>query len=171
MKLSDFGGLLKKTELKFISAENVSGDYWVVKLEPAKGMTWIPGEHGIFTIPGKKLTGKKWRAFSVASTPREGNILLGTRTGAITSNFKNALFSLKPGEKVNVRGPFGWFKLQKGEKQIVMFATGVGITPIRALAFELKEHPEVNAELIQTGKYHLFREEIEKLTEEVKNLK
>ena len=43
----------------------------------------------------KKIDGKKWRAFSIASTQKEDVILLGTRTGKTPSSFKKALIRLK----------------------------------------------------------------------------
>lgn len=171
MKLSDIKGIFRKTNLEFFSAENVHEDHWVVKLKVENEMQWIPGEHGIFTLPGKKFKGRKWRVFSIASSPEEGVVIIGTRTGENISGFKKTLFSLKTGDKVKLRGPFGWYKLNKDIKQIVMAATGVGITPDRAIAMELKKHPMINAELVHSGKYHLFKEDFIKLSEEIKNLK
>jgi ferredoxin-NADP reductase len=171
MKLSDLKGIAKKLHLEFISAENVYEDHWVIKLKPEEGMKWVPGEHGIFTLPGKKFDGRKWRAFSIASVPEEGFVIIGTRTGEIASGFKKTLTSLKMGEKVNLRGPFGWYKLNKDVKQVVMAATGVGITPDRAIAMELKKHPQINAELIHSGKFHLFKDDFMELSNEINNLK
>ena len=166
MRLSDLKGIFRRGRLGFISAENVFDDYWVVRLKPEEGMRWTPGEHGIFTIPGKKFKGRKWRVFSVASSPDEGVVMIGTRTGEIASNFKRTLFRLEPGEKVNLIGPFGWFTLNNGGRQIVMSASGVGITPVRAIAMELDKHPDKTVEILHTGKYHLFMEDLKKKAEE-----
>ena len=170
MKLSDLKGITKKARLEFISAENVYEDFWVVRLKPGTGMQWTPGEHGIFTMPGKKYKGRKWRVFSVASSPDEGVVMIGTRTGETASNFKKTLFGLEPGERVNIIGPFGWFTLNNGGRQIIMSAAGVGITPVRAIATELKKHPEKTVEILHSGKYHLFREDVENMAFETKGL-
>ncbi len=171
MKISDIKGFCNKRELEFISARNVNKDYWVISLKPQGEMKWNAGEHGIFTIPGKKIKGRGWRVFSLASIPEEGKVIIGTRTGETVSGFKKTLLEMKTGEKVNLRGPFGWYKLRTDERQIVMVATGVGITPDRALLHELVKHPEVNAELVHSGEYHLFREELEKTASDMKRLK
>jgi len=71
------------------------------------------------------------RMFSLSSSPTEtGYIMISTKmTG---SNFKKKLESLKVGEKVDIRGPFGRFLLQEDySKQAIMLAGGIGITPFR----------------------------------------
>ena len=55
-------------------------------------------------------------------------ILIGTKTGKETSSFKRALLTMKPNEKIALRGPFGWLKIQDENLPIAMFASGVGIT-------------------------------------------
>ncbi|MBN1622758.1 MAG: FAD-dependent oxidoreductase [Clostridia bacterium] len=171
MKISDITGIFSRRQLEFISAINVNEDYWVISLKPKKDLHWNAGEHGIFTMPGKRMKGRGWRVFSIASIPEEETVMIGTRTGEKTSEFKKILLGMKPGETVNLRGPFGWYKLHKDVKQIVLAATGVGITPNRAIAMELKKHPQINAELVHSGKYHLFKEDFVKITEEISNLK
>ena len=71
------------------------------------------------------------RMFSLSSSPTEtGYIIISTKmTG---SDFKKKLESLKVGEKVDIRGPFGRFLLQEDySKQAIMLAGGIGITPFR----------------------------------------
>lgn len=164
MKLSDFKGIKNKSTATVISVENRYGDYWVVKLKPDSEITWRPGEHAVYSFSDKGVTGKKWRAFSVASIPEEGYIMIGTRTGTVTSSFKQKLINLSKGDKVNVRGPFGWFLIQEDKLPVVMIAGGVGITPIRALVKELEKDFDRDVELVFSSKeHHLFSEEFLKL--------
>lgn len=161
MKLSDLMGVFNKSKAKFISAENIAADFWVIKLKPADGLTWRPGEHGVFTIPGKDVKGRKWRAFSVASIPEEGHILLGTRTGNDVSSFKKVLTSLKAGDLINVHGPFGWFVMQDSKTPVVLICSGVGVTPIRALFKEIEKDNNRFINLIHASNdYHLFKGDI-----------
>jgi len=161
MKLSDLKGLLKKSELEVESVENPFGDYYILKLKNNEGMTWRAGEHGIFTLPNNSVEGKKWRAFSVASIPEEGVMMIGTRIGEKISSYKKNLTSLKKNDKVSVRGPFGWFYLQDDTTHLVMIASGVGITPIRALLKELEKGNNRQVDIIYAAeKYYLFEEEI-----------
>ncbi len=162
MKLSDFKGLFKKATLTIESVKNPHGDYYEVKMKPEPGLTWNPGEHGIFKLPGRQVDGKKWRAFSVASVPEEGVMVIGTRTGKKISGFKKELISMKKGDKVAVTGPFGWFKVQDSISPMVMIAGGVGITPIRALLKQLEKDSARPVELVYASSdYYLFGDEIE----------
>lgn len=164
MKISDFKGLFKKSILKVDSVENNYGDYYTLKMIPEKDLTWDPGEHGIFKLVNKKPKGRKWRVFSVASTPEEGVVIVGTRTGNEISSYKKALISMKKGDKISVRGPFGWFKIQDSTSPIVMVAGGVGITPIRAIVKQLQQDKNRPIELIYaSSEYHLFGDEIQEL--------
>lgn len=162
MKLSDFKGLFKKSTLTVESIENTYGDYYLIKLKPKPGTVWLPGEHGIFKLPGVRIEGKKWRAFSVASIPEEGVITIATRTGKEISNFKKSLISMKKGDSVAITGPFGWFKVQDSSSPIVMAAGGVGITPMRSLLKQLEKEKTRPIDLVYASSdYYLFEKEIQ----------
>jgi NAD(P)H-flavin reductase len=164
MKLSDFKGVLKTVELEFINIENVSEDYYIIRLKKPEGLVWRPGEHAIFSLPHKNVEGKKTRAFSIASTSKEENILLGTRTGKAVSSFKQNLIDMKQGEKVLMRGPFGWFVQQDDTTPSVLISLGVGVTPMRALLKEFSENGNINVDFIYSStSTFLFEEEINQM--------
>lgn len=157
----DFKGLKNNNLIEVLEVRNVHEDYYSVKLKINDNMKWRPGEHGIFTMPGKKFKGKKWRAFSVASTVDEGYMLIATRTGKKISAYKRNLTKLKQGDKVNVIGPFGWFIEKDKVSPIVIVAGGVGITPARALLKSLENENMRPIEIIYTSKeYFLFIDEL-----------
>lgn len=164
MKLSEFTGVFKTSLATIISIKNISEDYYVIELKTAPGITWKTGEHGIFTLPGKKVEGQKYRGLSIASIPSEGKLILGTRTGKTTSSYKKALFSMKPGEQIKMRGPFGGFLLQDDKTPIVLFASGVGITPFRAFLKELENNTNRPIDIVYASyQFYLFGDEIEKI--------
>lgn len=168
MKLSDFKGIFRKNILTVASIENPYEDYYQIKLN-TNNLKWIPGDHAIFTLPNQRVSGKKFRAFSIASTPEENTMLLGTRTGKEISSFKKALINLKPGDPVKVTGPFGWFKLQDDHSPIVLIASGVGITPIRALLKEIQNDRPIS--LIYSSKdFYMFGDELDALSESNPNM-
>lgn len=161
MKLSDLKGIFHRSHLTMISTENVFKDYWKIKLKPEADTTWSPGDHGIFTLPGRKIKGRSWRAFSVASTPQEGYILIGTHTGKEISGFKKALTTMEPGGRVNVIGPVGWFKVQDETSPIVMAAGGIGITNMRPIIKQLEKDTARPIHLVfQASDYFLFEDEL-----------
>jgi ferredoxin-NADP reductase len=162
MTFRDFKGLKKSNKLKVLEVRHEYDDYYTIKLETSDGLTWRPGEHGIFTLPDKKIAGRKWRAFSVASVPGEGYVLIGTRTGEKPSSFKRNLVNLTPGEEVKMRGPFGWYTLKDDKTPIIFIATGVGITPVRAIITQLAQDSRRPVILVHSAAgFHLFSDEIE----------
>lgn len=164
MKLRYLKGIFKTHDLRFISAENVSGDYWIIKLQTPYPMEWLSGQHGAFTLPGQKVKGKPFRAFTVASVPSENMILIGTRTGTTTSGFKQTLTNLQKGDIVRIRGPLGWFVVRDNTSPIVLLATGVGITPIRSILYSLKDEATRPIHLVHSASdYHLFSDELKAL--------
>lgn len=89
-----------------------------------------PGQYVVLTLDVNDPKGNK-RAFSIASSPTEKDILL--LASKITGTpYKNKLASLKPGDEVLVEGPYGKLSLQDDFSQkAVMIAGGIGITPLR----------------------------------------
>ena len=90
------------------------------------------------------------RAYSVANRPED------TEAGRLVFNIRLALpppslpdvppgivsswlFSLKPGDTVAASGPFGAFRAQKSDREMVFIGGGVGMAPLRAMIFEQLE--------------------------------
>lgn len=158
--------MMKRTEAKIISIENPAEDYYVVKLETEPGFSWTAGEHAMFSLPAKNVEGVDYRIFSMASIPKEGFLLLGTRTKSQISSFKKELLSMQQGEKVTITGPFGEFRIKDNVSPIVMVASGVGVTPIRSLLKYLENDTRRPVEIVYaSGSYYLFGEEIERIVQ------
>jgi ferredoxin-NADP reductase len=101
--------------------------------------TWKAGQHGVFSFPHKKVSGKTWRAFSIASAPYEKVVRIATVIKDEPSDFKRQLLALTPGETITLHGPFGEMYVRPHMKHIVGIAGGIGITPFRALIHALHE--------------------------------
>lgn len=159
-------GMLHKSEAEIISVENPAEDYYIVKLKTEPGVTWAAGEHAMYQLPSKKVEGEDYRIFSIASIPEEGFMLLGTRTGKQASSFKQELISMQKGEKVAITGPFGWFRIRDNVSPLVLFASGVGITPIRSLLKQLENDTGRPVEIVYaSSSYYLFEEEIQQIVQ------
>ena len=100
-----------------------------------------------------KSTEDVTRACSVSNRPKD------TATGQIVMNIRLALpppsvvdappgivsswlFSLQQDDPVLVSGPFGSFRVQPTEREMVFIGGGVGIAPLRAMIFEQLKHVE-----------------------------
>lgn len=86
------------------------------------------------------------RAYSMANYPAEGNIItLNVRIATppmdrATGKWMNVspgisssyIFSLKPGDKVKMSGPYGDFHIQETDNEMLYIGGGAGMAPLRA---------------------------------------
>jgi len=73
-------------------------------------------------------------AFSIASSPTEDFLLFTTRIRP-ESSFKRSIERLKPGDRLNLVGPFGRFVLPPDpSNNLVFLGGGIAITPFRGMS-------------------------------------
>lgn len=91
------------------------------------------------------------RAYSMANYPAEGNIItLNVRIATppfdrATGGFMKVppgisssyIFSLKPGDKVKMSGPYGDFHIQETDNEMLYIGGGAGMAPLRAQILHL----------------------------------
>jgi Na+-transporting NADH:ubiquinone oxidoreductase subunit F len=86
-----------------------------------------------------------FRAYSMASHPAESDIvMLNVRIATpppgtdfppgVASSF---IFNLKPGDKVEVSGPYGEFFIKETEREMIYIGGGAGMAPMRSHLFHL----------------------------------
>lgn len=166
MKLTDFKGLGQKVDLHLLSKNALGNDIYEFNFSIENIKPWRAGEHAAFVFPDKKINGKSFRGFSIASIPDEGILKIATNISTSPSSFKKHLLSLEAGETIRMRGPFGWFTLKDENSPLVMIAGGVGITPIRALFKELeKGNNHFVSLLYSSSREHLFKDELLEIVE------
>ena len=93
----------------------------------------------------------QFRAYSMASYPAEDNIIMlnvriatppfDKKTGGfmkvnpgVCSSY---IYSLKPGDKVTISGPYGEFHIKDTQKEIVFVGGGAGMAPMRSHILDL----------------------------------
>lgn len=82
-------------------------------------------------VNGREIT----RAYSIA-TPRGGShfgLCLNRVVEGLVSNY---LFSLQPGDEVDMHEPLGYFTLRHPGRRAVFIATGTGIAPFRSMLLD-----------------------------------
>jgi Na+-transporting NADH:ubiquinone oxidoreductase subunit F len=95
-------------------------------------------------------SGPVTRAYSVSNRPEDteaGRIVLNIRLALPPPSVPRRharvvsswLFSLKPGDRVDTSGPFGSFRAQPGDAEMIFIGGGVGMAPLRAIIFDQLE--------------------------------
>ncbi len=94
------------------------------------------------------------RAYSMANHPAEGNIVMlniriatppfdrntGTWAAGIKPGISSAyIFSLKPGDKVKISGPYGDFHILDTKREMLYVGGGAGMAPLRSHLLHLLE--------------------------------
>lgn len=115
------------------SLSQLDDDTLDVRLRPLdRRMLHEPGTFVFVNRPGP--TGKGWELhpFSISSSPTERDLRLSVR---LVGDFTRRLTSLKPGEPVQVFGPFGGFTPHRyaSYRRLVCIGAGIGITPFLAM--------------------------------------
>ncbi len=119
------------------------------------------------------------RSYSIANIPGKNNeveIACSFVEGGVASQL---LFNLKPGEALQVSGPYGIFTLkEEAPTRYLLIATGTGVTPYRAMLDELQkrllQNPSLETKIIlgvRTQKELLFAEEFIRFSEKHANFK
>jgi ferredoxin-NADP reductase len=113
---------------------------------------------------GKEIT----RAYSIAS-PRGGNqfaLCLNRVPDGLLSSY---LFTLHPGEEVEIHEPLGYFTLRHPERHALFVATGTGIAPFRSMLLDHLPRTQPKITLLFGTRYEhslLYREDMERLEKE-----
>lgn len=101
------------------------------------------------TINSKKIT----RPYSIVSLP-DGNRFELCLNLVHEGVFTPHLFSMKPGDSIEISEPLGFFTIRDPAKEAVFVATGTGIAPFRAMAPEYLAHPNANQLTLIFGVRH-----------------
>ena len=139
--------------------------HFVFEAQQSPAFSYLPGQFItlLFENEGKTLK----RSYSIANSPKQDNrieLSAGYIAGGPGSEL---LFNLKPGDTVNVSGPFGRLILRdEVPKRYILVATSTGVTPYRAMIDALKERiaetPTLQVVIlqgVQTREDILFAEE------------
>jgi Na+-transporting NADH:ubiquinone oxidoreductase subunit F len=142
--------------LKFRSGDYIQIDIPAYKIDFSKDIDveseyrddW--DKYGMWSLKARN-TEPTYRAYSMANFPAEGNIII-LNIRIATPPFDNQkkmfmnvspgisssyLFSLKPGDKVTISGPYGEFHIKDTVSEMVYIGGGAGMAPLRSHIFHL----------------------------------
>lgn len=120
--------------------------HFILKADTPEPLCWIPGQ--FITIHFEKEGKILKRSYSLANAA-DGSNTLEFAAGFVESGpGTDYLFHLKPGDTINITGPFGRLVLKEElPKRYILVATSTGITPYRAMLPELKKRLQTNPAL------------------------
>lgn len=161
-------------KLTFKRKKRIAPEVYSFTFTPETPISWQAGQYGIFEI--NLLNGKTGRKpFSISSAPAEHDITITTRIRAkTTSKYKKSLIKLKKGDPVKLRGPFGRMYIKDPFKNYAILASGIGITPFRAMLKQIYlENQATKITVFYAGnkENHFFREEFSEINTKMPNIK
>ena len=125
---------IEEAVVEVVSNENVTHDmrHLVVRLIEPASIKFFPGQYVDFHVPGTEET----RSFSMANI----SSLESGQLEFVIKVYPNGLFSefldteVKPGDRLDITGPFGVFTLRDAPgSDLVFVGGGAGMAPILAL--------------------------------------
>jgi propane monooxygenase reductase subunit len=118
------------------AVEPLTSDIWFLKLRPSEPLEYKPGQYVDIRIPGTE----HHRSFSMAGTrPDELEFMIKAYPGGRFSGLL-ADGSIKPGDEIEVTGPYGVFTLRASSPRRLLFiGGGAGMAPILSLLRSMRE--------------------------------
>ncbi len=173
--IRDMLPILHRADITYVDQTQEDGDVVSFRFLRPQQLMWKAGQHGVFTFPGRKIEGRAYRVFSIASSSEEPMVRIATRIRDPISGFKRRLLALKEGDTIRMRGPLGPFYIHDPSRPVVLVAAGIGITPYLAILSDLRSKRRVLPESIDLI-YGIwedafpFRAEIERRVDELPGL-
>lgn len=152
----------------------------IIRTEVIESRTLTPSTHGIRLVkpPGfafkpvqfcgvefMTIEGSEEYPMSLACSPTRDHLEFGARIVS-GSAWKRAFAALKPGDEVEIDGPYGHFVLDEA-RDAVFVAGGIGITPLKGMVEYLADTcSQREARLIYSNRTQeeiVYREELEAL--------
>jgi len=135
------------------SIERFQEDNFFMKVKPERKLCFKAGQFVMIKFNGVE------KPFSIVSFPGEQTIdfLISTHpNGALTPK----LLKMKPGEKFEIEGPYGFFNVKETKaKEIIFIAAGTGIAPFRSMVMDaLQKFPKKKIKLMFGFRYDLYFE-------------
>ena len=125
---------------------------YFIELPGTDSFNFKPGQFVTLDLPIHEQKNKRWRSYSIASTPDGSNIielLISYVPDGVGTNY---IFNeIKEGSNFTLRGPHGVFTLPEDlDTDLIMVCTGTGIAPFRSMLHYINNHqlPHKNLHLI-----------------------
>ncbi|HEX8277611.1 MAG TPA: FAD-dependent oxidoreductase, partial [Segetibacter sp.] len=115
--------------------------FWI-QIDEVQSFDFIPGQFVTLDLPIHEKKNKRWRSYSIASTPDGTNIIelvIVILEGGLGTTY---LFNeVKEGSELLLRGPQGVFVLPPViDRDMFFVCTGTGVAPFRSMLHYITRH-------------------------------
>ncbi len=165
----------KGVVIKIIDETPTTKRYWI-EIPEVEKFDFKPGQFVTLDLPIHEKKNKRWRSYSIASSPNESNIIeliiVLLEGGAGTAYLFN---EVKEGSELLLRGPQGVFVLPNTlDKDLFFICTGTGVAPFRSMLHHINSYdiPHKNIYLIFGCRYTrdcLYGQELKALETDIEN--
>ncbi|RYY66054.1 MAG: FAD-dependent oxidoreductase, partial [Chitinophagaceae bacterium] len=115
--------------------------FWV-KVPEVEQFHFLPGQFVTLDLPIHEKPNRRWRSYSIASWPDEGNefeLLIVHLEGGLGTSY--LFHEVTIGSELTLRGPQGVFTLPAElDKDLYFICTGTGIAPFRSMLHHIERH-------------------------------
>lgn len=134
---------MQKYAIHLLSKTQLSPDCWQFNYTLPEGFSYQAGQYVLWEIPhtNPDNRGTK-RLFTIASSPKEKQIIFISKFSTPSSTFKQAMLAQDLGAENQISGPLGDFTLPTDVNlPLVYIASGVGCASFRTLLEEDNSRP------------------------------
>lgn len=150
--------------VRVVEVQSYGNFAFSVRFERPPAFSFLPGQY-LFITTGTG-TDALTKHLTISSSPSDP--YLEVTKGSTGHPFAESLRSLKAGDEVVLRGPFGEFTFQGEYGKVAFIAGGIGITPLRSMIRSAAEkHQDTDIRLlysVKTDPEIPFREELTALS-------
>lgn len=159
-----------------ISEETSATRRYFIQIPEVDVFNFIPGQFVTLDLPIHEKKNKRWRSYSIASSPDKTNVIelviVLMDGGAGTTYLFN---EVKEGSELLLRGPQGVFVLpQIIDRDIFFICTGTGVAPFRSMLHHINRYKVSHKNIYllfgtRLIKDCLYGDELKELEKEVEN--
>lgn len=125
-----------------IEEETTLTKRFFIQIPEVETFNFIPGQFVTLDLPIHEKKNKRWRSYSIASSPDGTNVIelviVFLEGGAGTTYLFN---EVKEGSELLLRGPQGVFVLpQTIDRDLFLICTGTGVAPYRSMLHYIKRN-------------------------------
>ncbi len=161
-------------ELKLIKVIKDTKDVISYRFQ-TENYNFIPGQFVMLGLPHPTENKIEKRAYSISSSPTEGNFIQVTVKIYDKGYFSPRFLNLKENDLVDISTAHGLFTYKDSDEDVILIGAGTGVAPLRGISkYILDNNIKTNVTLIFSSKTPddiIYNEELNNLSNKYKNFK